>query len=153
MTTITYTRVRRGKVETVTRSKNAHGETRTPLHNVWKCMRERCSNPRANNYRWYGGRGIYVCDEWQTDYLSFAAWARSHGYENGMELDRIDNDGPYNPDNCRWVTKLTNLANRRGYLPEHIDTALRLRAAAENRSVESVIRDAIVAFVAGEVSK
>lgn len=153
MTTITYTRVRFGKTETVTRSKNAHGESRTPLHRTWKAMRERCGNPRADNYRWYGGRGIAVCEQWQSDYESFAAWARAHGYEEGMELDRVDNDGPYSPDNCRWVTKLTNLANRRGFLPDEIDAALRLRAEAEGRSVESLIRDAVVAYLGGEVSK
>lgn len=153
MSTITYTRVRYGKTETVTRSKNAHGETRSPLHRVWKAMRQRCGDPNADNYRWYGGRGIAVCDEWQRDYTLFASWARANGYSEGDELDRIDNDGPYGPDNCRWVTKLTNLANRRGYLSDDIDTELRLRALTEARTVESIIRDAIVAYLGQEVSK
>lgn len=141
--TITYTRTRFGKVETVTRSKNAHGESRTPLHRMWKSMRERCHNPHAQNYRWYGERGIAVCEEWRRDYLTFAEWARSNGYEPGLQLDRIDNERGYSPDNCRFVTRLHNLQNQRQYLPPEIEQ--RLVALAEERDVPVylLIREAI----------
>ena len=112
-------------------------------------MRSRCMDPRAENFRWYGGRGIQICHAWQ-DFAAFRAWADRNGYEDSMELDRIDNDGPYAPENCRWVTKLTNLANRSGYLPEEDEARLHELVESTGRSVSSLIREAVGRFLEEE---
>lgn len=84
-----------------------------PLYTVWKGIRERCTNPRQiKNWRHYGGRGITVCREWD-DFMSFRTWALSHGWRRGLQIDRIDNDKGYSPDNCRCVTGSENCKNRR----------------------------------------
>jgi hypothetical protein len=76
-------------------------------------MRQRCLSPRDHRWGDYGGRGIQICAEWQSDFRAFRDWALSHGYEDGLQLDRINNDGNYEPDNCRWVSRVTNMRNRR----------------------------------------
>lgn len=75
-------------------------------------MKQRCYNPKASNYRYYGGRGITICDEWQK-YEPFHEWAMGNGYEEGLSIDRIDNDGNYEPSNCRWEEPTTQIINQR----------------------------------------
>lgn len=89
----------------------AHGENKTPLHNAWLRMRRRCSDTSYEHYNRYGGRGISVCKEWES-YTAFRDWALSHGYKEGLELDRIDNNGNYEPSNCRWATRTAQMRNR-----------------------------------------
>ena len=81
------------------------------LYSIWIAMNQRCSNPNDRNYFRYGGRGITVCSEWKKDYEAFRSWCFSHGYAQGLELDREDNNGSYTPDNCRFVTHRENLLN------------------------------------------
>lgn len=87
------------------------------LHAIWTQMRYRCSNPNAKNYHNYGGRGILVCDDWN-DYITFKEWAISNGYDEKAErgrctLDRIDVDGNYCPENCRFITIELQERNKR----------------------------------------
>lgn len=83
-----------------------------PLSPVYSSMRDRCYNPKSTPYRNYGGRGITVCQEWLDDKLKFYEWALANGWEKGLEIDRIDNDGPYSPENCRVLTHKENCRNR-----------------------------------------
>lgn len=83
----------------------------TPTHNTWKSMIQRCGNPRATDYDLYGGRGITVCEHWRTSYSSFLADMGER--PDGMTLDRIDNDGNYEPGNCRWATATVQVRNSR----------------------------------------
>ena len=82
------------------------------LHRIWSGMKSRCFNPRASRYESYGGRGISVCKEWADDYLAFKKWALSAGYSDELSIDRIDVNGNYTPDNCRWATKEEQSRNR-----------------------------------------
>ena len=74
-------------------------------------MRQRCNYSKHVRYNRYGGRGIKVCDEWN-DYEKFYRWSIENGYEKGKQLDRIDNDANYGPNNCRWVTPFENSNNK-----------------------------------------
>lgn len=87
------------------------GRSKTKLYSVWKTMKYRCSNKNNHKYKNYGGRGIKVCDEWK-DYSLFKAWALSNGYRDNLTIDRVDVDGNYEPNNCRWVDMKTQQRNR-----------------------------------------
>jgi hypothetical protein len=80
------------------------------LSNVWRLMKRRCEVSTSENYYRYGGRGISICDEWQS-MDAFIDWALMSGYTPGLELERKDNDGNYGPDNCTWVTRKQQMRN------------------------------------------
>lgn len=88
------------------------GISKHPLYRKWARMRARCYYPKQDHYDRYGGRGIRVCDEWKSDCEAFIGWALENGWKPGLQIDRIDNDGHYSPDNCRFVDAKTNAANR-----------------------------------------
>lgn len=83
------------------------------LYRIFNGMKSRCYNPNATGYKNYGGRGITICYEWLSDYFNFYDWAMSSGYEDGLTIDRIDNDLGYSPDNCRWMTRADQNRNKR----------------------------------------
>lgn len=89
---------------------SAHKPVR--LYNIWMGMKNRCrySYPCTKNYF---GRGIDVCEEWQQSFESFQNWAETHGYDDGLTLDRINNEGNYEPDNCRWISMHEQFRNLR----------------------------------------
>ncbi len=89
--------------------------TGTNLYDTYRNMLNRCNNPHHPNYKYYGARGIKVAEEWTgpNGGDNFADWAFSHGYQKNLQIDRIDNDGNYEPSNCRWVTSKENCNNRR----------------------------------------
>lgn len=88
----------------------SHSNSR--IYGVWKDIISRCTNTNRKGYHRYGGRGIKICDEWKADFLSFYNWSINNGYKDGLEIDRKNNDGNYEPNNCRWVTDQQNSFNR-----------------------------------------
>lgn len=99
----------------------------TRLNSVFRNMKRRCYNPRNKQFKDYGGRGIKLCDEWNNreivnlgrsgrftkGWLAFQEWALTHGYDDSLTIDRLDNDKDYSPDNCRWVSKKAQQNNKR----------------------------------------
>ena len=85
---------------------------RSRLDIIHSNMIQRCYNPNSTFYHRYGGRGIKVCNEWRAKRKHFEEWAISNGYTDELSLDRIDNNGDYTPENCRWVTIAQNCNNR-----------------------------------------
>lgn len=84
-----------------------------PLYSVWMGVRQRCQKEYCKSFKDYGGRGIKVCDEWAKDFMPFYNWAVNNGYKKGLQLDRINNNGDYEPSNCQFITQKENLRKTR----------------------------------------
>ena len=92
-----------------------HGLTNHKIHVTWTNMKNRCYNYHNHGYKDYGGRGIRVCIRWRNNFKAFYNWSIKNGWKDELEIDRIDNNGNYHPNNCRWVTPKVNSNNKRQY--------------------------------------
>ena len=90
-----------------------HGKRGSRLYIIWSSMKTRCYNGKSRAYKWYGGRGIKICDEWLNDFQAFYDWAMANGYKDDLTIDRIDVNGNYEPSNCRWITISEQQKNKR----------------------------------------
>lgn len=117
------------QIEVTGDANRTHGASHSQLYQVWMQMRQRCYLPTAPNYKWYGGRGITVCDRWMNSFEAFAADMGERPV--GASIDRKDNDGPYAPWNCRWETsQAKQVRNSR-----KVKQALRLQNGGEARTL------------------
>ena len=85
----------------------------THIYKIWQSIKSRCFRKSDRAYRYYGGRGIVMCDEWKNDFFAFQDWIVGHGYKDDLTIDRIDNNGNYCPGNCRFVTMKEQSRNKR----------------------------------------
>jgi hypothetical protein len=98
-----------------------HGGRKTELYKHWCLMKTRCYYPKYDHYDRYGARGIIVCPEWENDFATFREWAVNNGYVDGLQIDRINTNGNYEPANCRWINRTQQVRNRTNTLFFEID--------------------------------
>ena len=117
MTTAQTSDLRMGKVKScgcnIFKDRQTLGGKPTRIYRIWKNMKKRCYNQNNKDFKYYGARGIKVCDPWRNNFGEFHRWAIKNGYNDNLSLDRIDNDGNYEPENCRWTTMKEQAKHRR----------------------------------------
>lgn len=121
------------------------GLSKTRLYTIWRGMVRRCESVGCKDYPDYGGRGIVVCDEWH-DFLRFYDWAMEHGYDEELSIDRMDVNGNYCPENCRWASNLEQMLNTRAYEKKY--TNVRLHVEEMRRVLSQMPDNAVVTLIA-----
>ena len=104
-----------------------HGGKGTRLYRIWNCIKDRCFNINNQAFENYGGRGITICPEWTNDYIAFRDWALSNGYKENLQINRINNNGNYEPNNCNWITSAENCQNKRNNVIKSKEIANEIR--------------------------
>lgn len=99
--------------EEMKQRQTTHGKTGQRIIRIYYDMKSRCYDEKNKRFSDYGGRGIKICDEWKNNPARFVEWSNENGYADGLSIDRIDNDGDYEPSNCRWITLKQQAQNRR----------------------------------------
>lgn len=107
--------------EKIIKSTFKHGLTDTPLHKNWLGMIGRCKYKSHISYKYYGAKGIKVCDEWLNSFITFYEWAMKNGYDKNKSIDRIDSNKDYSPDNCKWSTRKEQNYNKTNNLIVEIE--------------------------------
>lgn len=102
-----------GRIDKLVEANITHGLARHKVWRLWQGIHSRCHNPNNPSYTNYGGRGITMCDEWRNDKEAFFKWALENGWQDGLQIDREDNNGNYEPSNCRFVDLITQANNKR----------------------------------------
>lgn len=105
-----------GYLEKATAKVTKHSSSHSRLYNTWHDMKARCNYKKCSEYKNYGLRGIKVCEEWEKSFSNFQEWAMKNGYKEDLQIDRINVNGNYEPNNCRWVSPLLNSNNKRNCL-------------------------------------
>lgn len=124
--TIPANSVRTGLVQSCGCLLRKHGMAGARLFNIWVDMRQRCTNPNSTHFQSWGGKGVSVCDEWNSDFRAFRDWALNNGYNDSLSLDRRDVEGNYEPCNCRWATSIEQARNTTANRKISIDGDTRL---------------------------
>ena len=101
------------KKELIVNRSTKHNQRHTKLYEVWKTMKQRCYNPNNKSFKNYGGRCISICEEWKNNFTAFYNWSMQNGYEENLSIDRINNNGNYEPSICRWTTRIVQQNNTR----------------------------------------
>jgi hypothetical protein len=101
------------KSNAIRKAQIKHGMASARINKIFRGMKDRCFNSNSPNFKDYGGRGITICNEWLNDFMAFYNWATNNGYDEKLTIDRINNDGNYEPNNCKWATKLEQCNNQR----------------------------------------
>lgn len=129
----TFEAIKRGrKVSCGCKPNGKTGVELNPCYNNWRAMIKRCYQPTTNGYKNYGKRGIAVCSDWQK-FEAFETWALANGYLPGLQIDRINNNGNYEPENCRWVTAKENASNKRNNVYVELKGAVLTTAEASRQ--------------------
>lgn len=100
------------KTDSISQSHTIHGMEGTRMYRIWRNIKSRCLNKKSTQYKWYGARGITICEEWMS-FEPFMKWAFANGYKNNLTIDREDNDGNYCPENCHWISQSENTAKQK----------------------------------------